>query len=224
MFQIFEQCFTKDELKWFHNDMQTLKLKNKKQDSLEKQYRDPSTHRWELPNNLKPNNISINSVRKNITEKLLKLLPKHQIYFLAYSEQTKPSRLHCDSYGGQFGATCIIPLKEYGDGNDQTLVFDRLSKNGETLFDISQKIKNEMLTSKPKNKNSRFYKLEHIIDNKKILNPCDWMDLLGVFPYKYGNMVAFDKRLLHCSNNWFATDNTRKHKDFIIIHTIVPNE
>jgi len=211
MFQIFEQCFTKDELERFYDDMQHLKIEGEKQNTTEKYYIDHTTSRWELP-------IS-STVREMLEKKISKLLPQHQITFLAYSEQTQPSGLHCDNYGGKFGATCIIPLKDYGDGNDQTLVFDILSKNGQTLSNILEEIKNQMLTIRPKNRNSRSYRLEHIIDNKKIANPCDWMDILGVFPYKYSNMVAFDKRLLHCSNNWFATDSTRKNKDFIIIHT-----
>lgn len=212
MFYIFEQCFTKDQLDFFYNDMQDLKIKGKKQDSSEKQYRDHTTQRWELPR--------LSTARKILEQELCKLLPTHNLFFIAYSEQTFPSELHCDSYGGKFGATCIIPLKDYGDDNDQTLVFNKLSKDGQTIFDIKQELQKEITSKKPKNKNSRTYRLEHIIHNKKIPNPCDWMDVLGVFPYKYGNMVAFDKRLLHCSNNWFITDPERKNKDFIIIHTI----
>jgi hypothetical protein len=211
MFQIFEQCFTKDELAWFHSDMQDLKIKGKKQDTSEKQYRDLTTQRWELP---RPS-----AVRECIEKKISQLLPQHQIGFLAYSEQSQPSRLHCDSHGGKFGATCIIPLKEYGDGNDQTLVFDKLSKDGQTMQDINEELQKEMTGKNPKNRNSHTYKLEHITDNKKMPNPCNWLEFVGVFPYKHGNMVAFDKRLLHCSNNWLATDPKRKNKDFIIMHT-----
>jgi len=212
MFQVFEQCFTKNELECFYNDMQRLKIEGEKQSVSEKQYRDHSTIRWGLPKS--------STVRELLEKKIPKLLPQHRIVFLAYSEQNQPSALHCDSYGEAFGATCIIPLKDYGDGNDQTLVFNKLSKDGQTIFDIKQELQKEITSKKPKNKNSRTYRLEHIIDNKKIPNPCDWMDVLGVFPYKYGNMVAFDKRLLHCSNNWIATDPQRKHKEFIIIHTM----
>lgn len=216
MFHIFEQCFTKKQLDIFYNDMQDLKIKGKKQDASEKQYRDHTTQRWELPR--------LSTARKVIEQELNKLLPTHQLLLIAYSEQHYPSQLHCDSYGGGFGATCIIPLKDYGDGNDQTLVFDKLSKDGQTLQDMKEELQKEITSKKPKNKNSQYYKLEHIIDNKKIPNPCNWMELVGVFPYRYGNMVAFDKRLLHCSNNWFATDPERKNKDFIIIHTTSHNE
>jgi hypothetical protein len=104
------------------------------------------------------------------------------------------------------------------------LVFEHSSREGgdtiSTLYRLHEEIKNSV----PKFKHTHKYKLDHCNPNEKFLkNPIDWLALLGVFPYRYGNMVAFDKRLLHCSNNWTTTDPKRQHKDFILIHTTHPS-
>ena len=213
MFQIFENVWSKLELEWFYQDMQKTKNATEKQNTSDTNYKDSDSLRWRCERGT--------DARSQLQEKISQLLPNHQINFAAYVEQYKPNKLHCDSYGGPFGVTCIIPLLEYNKDTDQTLVFDYLSTETENTELILTKLEQETKKSIPKFKHTKQYKLNHCNPNEKFLkNPIDWIALLGVFPYQYGNMVAFDKRLLHSSNNWTATDPTRKHKDFIIIHTI----
>ena len=208
MFVIFENAWTKPELAWFYQDMQKTKHNTEKQNISDPNYKDHDSVRWRCEKGT--------DARNRLQEKILKLLPDHEINFAAYVEQYKPNRLHCDSHGGPFGATCIIPLLDYEANTDQTLVFDYLSKDGETTESILKKLLKETEQSIPKFKHTQQYKLDHCIYNSII----DATKLLGVFPYRQGDMAVFDKRLLHCSNNWNLTDPTRKHKDFIIIHTL----
>lgn len=212
MFQIFENIWLKEELEWFYRDMQKTKHISEKQSTNDPNYKDFDSLRWRCEKDT--------DARNRLQEKISQLLPDHQIIFAAYVEQHKPNRLHCDSYGGQFGVTCIIPLLDYNGDTDQTLVFDYLSKETENTESILKKLQQETEKNKPKFRHTKKYKLNHCNLTENILkNPVDYLSLLGVFPYRYGNMVAFDKRLLHSSNDWTATDPARKHKDFIIIHT-----
>jgi hypothetical protein len=212
MFQIFENAWTHNDLEWFYQDMQKIKQTERSQSSDDPNYKDPDSLRWKCEKNTES--------RNQLEEKISKLLPKHQINFAAYVEQHKPNKLHCDSYGGPFGVTCIIPLLKYKNDTDQTLVFDYLSVESDNTNSILDKLQQETEKNIPKFRHTKKYKLNHCNPSKNILkNPVDWISLLGVFPYQYQNMVAFDKRLLHCSNDWLSTDPTRQHKDFIIIHT-----
>lgn len=210
MFQIFENAWTKSELAWFYQDMQKAKhtIKTQKKNSDDPNYRDLNSLRWKCEKGT--------DARNKLQKKLSQLLPGHQINFAAYVEQHKPNQLHYDSYGGPFGITCIIPLLEYNGDTDQTLVFDHFSREGENLKSLLTKLQEEIKNSVPKFKHTHKYKLDHC-SHDSIINDTA---LIGVFPYRQGNMVAFDRRLLHCSNNWNITDPKRQHKDFILIHTI----
>lgn len=207
MFQIFENAWTKSELAWFYQDMQKAKHSIEKQNSRDLNYRDPNSLRWKCEKGT--------DARNRLQKKISQLLPNHQINFAAYVEQHKPNQLHYDKYGGPFGVTCIIPLLEYNGDTDQTLVFNHSSREGEDTKSILIRLHEEIKNSVPKFKHTYKYKLDHC-GNESIINATE---LIGVFPYKQGNMVAFDKRLLHCSNDWNVTDPKRQHKDFIIIHT-----
>lgn len=211
MFQIFKNAWSISELKWFFQDMQKAKHSTEKQNTNDPNYRDPDSLRWVC----RPGT----SARKQLEEKISQLLPNHVMNFAAYVEQHKPNKLHYDSYGGPFGATCIIPLLEYNGSTDQTLVFDHYSKEGEKTESILLKLQEETKLSTPKFIHTHKYKLDHC-GNTSVINS---RALVGVFPYRQGDMVAFDKRLLHCSNNWKTTDPQRQHKDFIIIHTYYPS-
>lgn len=207
MFQIFENAWTQSELAWFYQDMQKAKHSIEKQNSSDPNYRDPDSLRWKCEKGT--------DARNRLQEKISKLLPNHEINFAAYVEQQSPNKLHCDSYGGPFGLTCIIPLLEHAADTDQTIVFEHMSvegsKTGETLIKLHQTAKNSAV----KFTHTKTYRLEHC-GYEYVINS---LPLMGVFPYRQGNMAAFDKRLLHCSNNWKATDPSRQHKDFIIVHT-----
>lgn len=209
MFQIFENAWTKLELAWFYQDMQKIKHSTEKQNSDDPNYRDPNSLRWRCEKGT--------VARNKLQEKISKLLPTHEMNFAAYVEQHEPNKLHCDSYGGSFGLTCIIPLLEHSTGTDQTLVFDHMSTEGTNTGSILINLHQTAKNSSPKFTHTKTYKLEHC-GFKSVV---DSLPLVGVFPYRQGDMVAFDKRLLHCSNNWTATDPTRQHKDFIIVHTFV---
>ena len=210
MFQIFENAWTKSELAWFYQDMQKAKHSIEKQNSSDLNYRDPNSLRWECEKGT--------DARNRLQKKISQLLPNHQINFAAYVEQHKPNQLHYDKYGGPFGVTCIIPLLEYNGDTDQTLVFNHSSREGEDTKSILIRLHEEIKNSVPKFKHTHKYKLDHC-GNESIISIINSTELIGVFPYKQGNMVAFDKRLLHCSNDWNVTDPKRQHKDFIIIHT-----
>jgi len=209
MFQIFEDIWTHEELECFYQDMQEAKrtIKTQKKSGDDPNYRDLNSLRWKCERGT--------DARNRLQEKISQLLPNHQINFAAYVEQYKPNRLHYDSYGGPFGVTCIIPLLEYNGDTDQTLVFDHSSREGEDTKSILIKLQEEIKNSVPKFKHTHKYKLDHC-NLGSVINS---IALIGVFPYRRGNMVAFDKRLLHCSNDWKLTDPKRRHKDFILIHT-----
>lgn len=209
MFQIFENAWTKSELAWFYQDMQKAKHSIEKQNSSDPNYRDPSSLRWKCEKGC--------DARNRLQEKISQLLPDHRIDFAAYVEQYKPNKLHCDSYGGPFGVTGIIPLLEYNGDTDQTLVFDHMSTEGTNTGSILINLHQTAKNTPPKFTHTKTYKLEHCGYESVV----DSLPLVGVFPYRQGDMVAFDKRLLHCSNNWTATDPTRQHKDFIIVHTFL---
>jgi len=209
MFQIFNCAWTKPELAWFYEDMQKTKTETSTQSTDDPYYRDTDSLRWRRDRGT--------DARNKLQEKISKLLPNHEITFAAYVEQQKPNKLHCDSYGGPFGLTCIIPLLEHLAGTDQTLVFDHMSAEGTNTGSILINLHQTAKNSSPKFTHTKTYKLEHCGYESVV----DSLPLVGVFPYRQGDMVAFDKRLLHCSNNWTATDPTRQHKDFIIVHTFL---
>lgn len=207
MFQIFENVWSKSELEWFYQDMQKTKNTTERQNTSDPNYRDPTNLRWKCEKST--------DARIRLEKKFLQLLPNHQINFAAYVEQHKPNKLHFDKYGGSFGVTCIIPLLDYNKNTDQTLVFDHFSTEGENTESLLIKLRQTTKHSDAKFRHTHEYKLDHC-GNESIINATE---LIGVFPYRQGDMVAFDKRLLHCSNNWNVTDPKRQHKDFIIIHT-----
>ena len=209
MFQIFDCAWTKPELAWFYEDMQKTKTETSKQSTDEPKYRDLTSLRWQCHPGT--------DARNKLQEKISKLLPNHGIDFAAYVEQHESNKLHCDSYGGPFGLTCIIPLLEHSAGTDQTLVFDHMSTEGTNTGSILINLHQTTKNSDRKFTHTKTYRLEHCQFGSVV----DSLPLLGVFPYRQGDMVAFDKRLLHCSNNWKATDSTRQHKDFIIVHTFL---
>ena len=209
MFQIFDCAWTKPELAWFYEDMQKTKTETSTQSTDDPNYRDQDSLRWRRDRGT--------DARNKLQEKISKLLPNHEINFAAYVEQQKPNKLHCDSYGGPFGLTCIIPLLEHSAGTDQTLVFDHMSAEGTNTGSILISLHQTAKNSSPKFTHTKMYKLEHCGYESVV----ESLPLVGVFPYRQGDMVAFDKRLLHCSNNWTATDPTRQHKDFIIVHTFL---
>lgn len=216
MFKIFENAWTEQELDWFRHDMQKTKLTTKIHDDDDIAYKDAGRIRW----GCEENTVARDRLQKKISE----LLPNHNINFAAYVEQHKPSLLHCDAYGGPFGVSCVIPLsKEYNSDTDQTLVFDYLSAEKETIKSIIEKLKLRKLL-KNKEKNARFKVNPAELQSEKYETThyttlVHQLKLLGVFPYRYGNMVAFDKRLLHGSNDWNKTDPKRQHKDFILVQT-----
>jgi len=207
MFATFQDVWKKEELLWFYQDMQRAKCTLEKQNSSDPNYKNPSCLRWLHKKGT--------DARNRLEEKILKLLPDHEMTFAAYVEQYQPNMLHFDSDGGPFGATCIIPLLDYKGDTDQTLVFDYLCKDGETTKSTLEKLCKETEHGRPKFKHTQQYKLDHCGYNS-IINATK---LLGVFYYRQGDMAVFDKRLLHCSNNWNLTDPVREHKDFIIVHT-----
>lgn len=209
MFQIFENAWTKSELAWFYQDMQKAKHSIEKQNIGDPNYRDPGSLRWKC--------VKGTDARNNLQKKISKLLPTHEVNFAAYVEQHEPNKLHCDSYGGPFGTTCIIPLLEHNRDTDQTLVFDHMSTEGTNTGSILINLHQTAKNSSPKFTHTKTYQLEHCGYESVV----DSLPLVGVFPYRQGDMVAFDKRLLHCSNNWTATAPTRQHKDFIIVHTFL---
>jgi hypothetical protein len=211
MFQIFENAWTKLELAWFYQDMQKAKHSIEKQNSSDPNYRDPDSLRWKCEKGT--------DARNRLQEKISQLLPDHQIDFAAYVEQYKPNKLHCDSYGGPVGVTGIIPLLEYNGDTDQTLVFDHLSTEATNTESILIRLRQSTKNCATKFRHTHNYNLNHC-GYESVINATA---LMGVFPYRQGDMAAFDKRLLHCSNNWTATDPKRKHKDFIIIHTLKNN-
>jgi len=209
MFQIFDSAWTKSELAWFFQDMQHTKTETDRQSTDDPKYIDHSSLRWKCHPGT--------DARNKIQEKISKLLPNHGINLAAYVEQYQPNKLHHDSYGGPFGTTCIIPLLEHAADTDQTLVFDRMSTEGETAGTALINLHQTTKKSAPVFKHTKTYKLEHC-GFESVINS---LPLMGVFPYRQGDMVAFDKRLLHCSNDWKATASTRQHKDFIIVHTFL---
>jgi hypothetical protein len=207
MFQIFENAWQKSELAWFYQDMQKAKHSIEKQHSGDPDYRDLGSLRWKCQKGT--------AARNRLQEKISALLPRHEINFAAYVEQHEPNELHCDSYGGPFGTTCIIPLLEHRGDTDQTLVFDHMSTEGTNKGAIVINLHRTAKNSSPRFTHTKTHRLEHCGYESVV----DSLPLVGVFPYRQGDMVAFDKRLLHCSNNWTATAPARQHKDFIIVHT-----
>ena len=209
MFQIFQNAWSKQELEWFYQDMQEIKQHTNRQQANDANYRDTDSLRWECQQGT--------DARTKLQEKIIHLLPNHEINFAAYVEQYKPNKLHYDSYGGPFGTTCIIPLLEYNGDTDQTLVFDHTSLKDSSTKALLSALKKKGTSSQHTYTHTQKYKLDHC-GHESVINSTA---LIGVFPYRQGDMVAFDKRLLHCSNNWTATDPSRQHKDFIIVHTFL---
>ena len=134
--------------------------------------------------------------------------------FVAYVRQVASNGLHADANPAQGEVyTLLLPIRHV-DTTDTTVVFDHDTSSTKRMGHNEALLRAEM--------SYRDHPAQHRHKERLHLTHLrDWIDrmpLKGVFPYRLGDAVLFNAKLLHCSNDWKALNPQRQHKDYILAH------
>lgn len=135
---------------------------------------------------------------------------------IAYVEQFRPCTLHFDPVPENlqqynFHKTMIIPVSNFNESHDCTLIFDLLADKQSQATD---KPYVEHIAHNNRSNNIHFTEfndidLSHVESYVKHIKP------LFLYRYKLKTAGLFNSSLLHCCNNWSNADNK---KCFVLVH------
>lgn len=134
--------------------------------------------------------------------------------FVAYVRQVDSNGLHADANPTQGEVyTLLLPLRHV-DTTDTTVVFDHDTSSTKQMGHNEALLRAEMSYRD----HTEHYQHRERLHLTHLKGWIDRMPLKGVFPYRLGDAVLFNAKLLHCSNDWKALNPHRSHKDYVLVH------